>query len=178
MPATRVLERRLAAALLLLATALILALHRLEPGFDPLHRFMSEYVLGAHGWVMRSVFFVLAASGALLAHGTRETYGRGVVFGLVGWSVGMVLAGVCTTDASLPGSARTPVGIVHDLAADLAFASVMVAAYASSARGRWVVLAMLLTVLGARIVGLPGLEQRAFGALAIGWLLTLALARG
>ncbi len=46
--------------------ALLAALHLLRPELDPSWRFISEYELGAHGWLMRLAFLSLALSrGAL-----------------------------------------------------------------------------------------------------------------
>lgn len=163
-----------AIALLLLAAGLVVTLHVLEPAFDPLHRFMSEYVLGRWGLLMRSAFFALAASGALLAGAMRTRAKWTVPLGLAGWSLGMLLAGVFVTDASLGGAPHTTTGLVHDLAADLAFVSVAVAAFESGPRGRIVALAMVAAVFGGRALDVPGLGQRAFATIAIVWQAAVA----
>jgi hypothetical protein len=46
---------------------LLAALHVLKPDLDPSWRFISEYELGEHGWVMRLAFVCLALSCVSLA---------------------------------------------------------------------------------------------------------------
>lgn len=165
-------------ALLLAATSAVVALHVLEPGFDPLRRFMSEYTLGGWGGLMRAVFFLLAASGALLARMLWRAARRSVALGLVGWALGMTLAGVCVTDSSLPDAVHTWRGVAHDLGADLAFVSISFAAVRSGPRGWALAAGMASVVVLGRVTDLPGLAQRAFAVLAIGWQLSLALRVG
>ena len=45
---------------------LLLLLHAVKPEFHPSWRFISEYAIGANGWIMMLAFFVWAASLAAL----------------------------------------------------------------------------------------------------------------
>lgn len=63
----RLTRRARGAARLCFATSaafilLLGALHILKPDLDPVWRFISEYELGAYGWMMRLAFFCLATS--------------------------------------------------------------------------------------------------------------------
>jgi preprotein translocase subunit SecG len=76
-----------------------IALHVLEPEFDPRFRFMSEYALSAHGWLMTTTFFVLGlaafAVAVALRNGQQSLHGARIGFGLL--AVGalfLCLAGV------------------------------------------------------------------------------------
>ena len=51
-------------------TALI-ALHFLEPEYDPRYHFMSDYAWGAYGWLMTTTFFVLGLGLLTVAVGLR-----------------------------------------------------------------------------------------------------------
>src|SRR5262245_43214436 len=58
----RTVERRAAVAAIVsdgLFLVLLVILHVLEPGFNPVWRFVSEYELGSSGWMMRLAFFCL-----------------------------------------------------------------------------------------------------------------------
>jgi hypothetical membrane protein len=50
------------------------ALHILEPEYDPRFRFMSEYVWGAYGWLMTTTFFVLGLAAFAVAAGLRDVH--------------------------------------------------------------------------------------------------------
>jgi hypothetical protein len=50
------------------------ALHVLEPEFDPRFRFMSEYVWGAYGWLMTTTFFVLGLAAFVVAAELRDVH--------------------------------------------------------------------------------------------------------
>ena len=51
-----------------------IALHVLEPEYDPRYRFMSEYVWGAYGWLMTTTFFVLGLAAFAVAAGLRNVH--------------------------------------------------------------------------------------------------------
>ncbi len=72
------------------AVALVVALHRLEPEFDPAWRMLSEYSLGKYGWLMRTAF-ILGGAGVMAA-------------GVALWPTAGVLA------AGLPVVALGPIG--------------------------------------------------------------------
>ena len=42
--------------------ALIALLHAIKPEFEPSWRFLSEYSIGRHGWVMMTAFFLWGIS--------------------------------------------------------------------------------------------------------------------
>lgn len=170
-------QRRTAAVLLGLAATSVVALHVLEPELDPSRRFMSEYTLGPWGGLMRAVFFLLAASGVLLARALVSIRNRVVVYGLLGWSLGMTLAGLFVTDSSLPGAIHTWTGVLHDGGADFACVALAIAALGSSSRGWVLASAMIVVIALGHALHLPGLGQRGFATLAIGWQLVLARGR-
>jgi hypothetical membrane protein len=153
------------------------ALHILEPEFDPRFRFMSEYALSAHGWLMTTTFFVLGLASFAVAVALRNAQqalrGARIGFGLL--AVGAVfvcLAGVFKD--SLP----------HLLASVVVFPSVVMAVlflpwgFRQAPGWRaiyWPTLFMGLGILALFLsmvadVGMPGLQQRAFLLLFLLWL--------
>ena len=64
-----------------------IALHILEPEFDPRFRFMSEYALAAHGWLMTTTFFVSGLATFVVAvalrNGQQSLHGARIGFGLL-----------------------------------------------------------------------------------------------
>jgi hypothetical membrane protein len=79
--------------------AVEIALHFLEPEYDPRFRFMSEYAWGQYGWLMTTTFFVLGLALVTVAVGIRELYGSSrsarIGFGLlVVGALGVSFAGV------------------------------------------------------------------------------------
>ncbi len=97
---------------------LLIALHFLEPEFDPSWRWISEYELGRYGWMM-SLAFVLWGGGALALLSAVGSYLR-TLGGQVGrwWlfliTVALFGAGIFITD---PITATTPstAGDLHSL---------------------------------------------------------------
>jgi len=89
----------LVAALLFLV--LLAALLILKPEIDPAWRFISEYAIGRHGWLMSIAFLSMAACcvGAVLALWSQLGIGGriGAGFLLIG-ALGLTLAGIFTTD--------------------------------------------------------------------------------
>lgn len=102
--------------------ALLALLHLIEPGFDPSWRFISEYALGRHGWIMSLAFASLAVSATalLLAIANQvRTVGGYVGIGLLALSiVGFVLAAAFPTDP-IAATDPTTSGTVHSVAAAL-----------------------------------------------------------
>lgn len=102
--------------------ALLALLHLIEPGFDPSWRFISEYALGRHGWVMSLAFASLAVSATalLLAIANQvRTVGGYVGIGLLTLSiVGFILAAAFPTDP-IDATDPTTSGTVHSVAAAL-----------------------------------------------------------
>lgn len=112
---------------LCLFVALVGLLHVLEPAYSPLTSTISEYVLGAYGFVMIVAFLVLASGSGALALAIRQTR----LLGPVGmgclwiWSLGTMIAGIFPTDVG--GNPVTWHGVVHALAATSALLSLYVA---------------------------------------------------
>ena len=86
------------------ATSLIIfaLLHLLEPEFDPIWRFISEYQLGKFGWMMHLVFFSIVVSVISFFMAVRS-YIRGVLayigtFFLIIGTIGFILATIFTSD--------------------------------------------------------------------------------
>lgn len=97
---------------------LILLLHAIKPDIDPSWRFISEYAIGEHGWILRLAFFSLAtaciALGAALRPDLRTIPGRIGLAGLVLMAAGLAIAAVFTTDPiTTPSDAMTTTGKVH-----------------------------------------------------------------
>jgi len=134
-------------------------LHVLKPELDPAWSVVSEYQLGAYGWVMTLAFLALAASCALgsvaLWPYVTELSGRlGLVLVIVA-GAGAFLAAVFTTDPpSLGPENATPRGRLHELGALFGSALPYGAALVTWSvrrseswygRRRWLVLATTLT---------------------------------
>jgi hypothetical membrane protein len=155
----------------------VIALHILEPEFDPRFRFMSEYALSAHGWLMTTTFFVLAlatfAVAVALRNGQQSLQGARIGFGLL--AVGALF--VC-----LAGVFKD--SIPHLLASVVVFPSIVMAvlllswSFRQAAGWRTIyrptlfiglgMLALFLSMVAD--VGMPGLQQRAFLFLFLLWL--------
>jgi hypothetical membrane protein len=153
------------------------ALHILEPDFDPRFRFMSEYALGAYGWLMTTTFFVLGiatfAVAAVLRVVHQSSRGARIGFGLL--AVGALF--VC-----LAGVFKD--SIPHLLASVVALPNIVMAVLLLSWTFRratgWQTIyrVMLFIALGMLAllfsmvadVGMPGLQQRAFLFLFLLWL--------
>jgi hypothetical membrane protein len=152
-------------------------LHILEPEFDPRFRFMSEYALSAHGWLMTTTFFVLGlatfAVAVALRNEQQSLQGARVGFGLLAVGALFVcLAGVFKD--SLP----------HLLASVVVFPSIVMAvlllswSFRQAAGWRTIYRVALFIALGMLAlffsmvadVGMPGLQQRAFIFLFLLWL--------
>jgi Protein of unknown function (DUF998) len=102
--------------------ALLVALHVLEPEFDPAWRFISEYELGRYGALMALAFLALAGSAVSLLVAIRwqiRTVGGYVgLAALALGAVGSLLAAVFTTDP-ITATRPTSHGLVHSAGAAL-----------------------------------------------------------
>jgi hypothetical membrane protein len=155
----------------------VIALHILESEFDPRFRFMSEYALSAHGWLMTTTFFVLGlatfAVAVALRSGQQSLKGARIGFGLL--AVGALF--VC-----LAGVFKD--SIPHLLASVVVFPSIVMAvllfswSFRQAAGWRTIYRPTLFIALGILAlflsmvadVGMPGLQQRAFIFLFLLWL--------
>lgn len=77
-------------------------LHVIEPEFTPTWRFVSEYQLGAYGWMMHLAFIALAASLAAtgVALWSQAKGWLGHIGNVILWiaALGLCIAGIFTTD--------------------------------------------------------------------------------
>jgi hypothetical membrane protein len=154
-----------------------IALHILEPEFDPRFRFMSEYALGAYGWLMTTTFFVLGLAAFVVAAGLRDVHQSSrsarIGFGLLAVGALFVcLAGVFKD--SMPHLLAGAVGLPSIVMAVLFFSWTFRQAEgwqtiygATLFIGVGMLAAFLSTVAD---VGMPGLQQRAFLLLFLLWL--------
>jgi hypothetical membrane protein len=154
-----------------------IALHFLEPEYDPRFHFMSDYVWGAYGWLMTTTFFVLGLAVLAVAIGVQNVHQPS-------WSarVGVGLLVIGGLFVCLAGVFR---GFpLHDVASAVGIPSIVMAVLLLSWSFRkasgWQVVhpATVLIAVGmfAAVVsmivdvGMPGLQQRAFLFLLLLWL--------
>jgi hypothetical protein len=155
----------------------VTALHFLEPEFDPRFRFISEYALSAHGWLVTTTFFVLGLAPFAAAMGLRHVHQSS-------WSarlgVGLLMVGALFIWLSGIFKDSLP----HLLTGVVAFPSVVMAVLLLSWSFRqteawrtiyratlFIALGMLLAFLSMVVdVGMPGLQQRVFIFLFLLWL--------
>jgi Protein of unknown function (DUF998) len=100
------------------------ALHLLKADVDPSWHFISEYELGAYGWLMQLAFALLAAScvafAAALASQVRTLFGWIGIASLILSAIGMLMAAVFVTEPSnAMRIATTQHGRLHELGASL-----------------------------------------------------------
>lgn len=115
---------RIAITLAGLFVILLLSLHFLEPSLDPTWRFISEYMLTRHGWMMVLAFIALAVSlacmFAVLLSQSRTVPGVVGLILLMLAAIGLTIAAIYPTDPiTLPESAVTDRGRMHVMGASL-----------------------------------------------------------
>jgi hypothetical protein len=127
--AAAAMAARVAICSSVLFVALLVALHFLEPEFDPTWRFVSEYQLGAYGWIMHLAFgalaISLAATGMALWRQARGWLGR--MGNVILWiaALGILMAGIWTTDPiQTTKDAVTSSGAMHVFGASLDYTPV------------------------------------------------------
>ena len=171
--------------------AVVVAMHLLEPDFDPRDRYVSEYVLGDWGLLMNAAFFALGigtislglALGRAMAPIRRTRGVRGLY---VGAGVATIVAGVFNSDELVDGEVVevTVPGAIHDVASLTLFATSIVAAFLLRsvflATPGWERRAMFAPIVGTLLIAgfvatgaltdWFGLAQRAFVAVHVGWL--------
>lgn len=169
--------------------AAVALLHLLKPELDPSWRFVSEYAVGQHGWVMGIAFFALAAAYAaafvLLRSQARGVLGYlGLAF-LLAAIVGLALAAFFPMDpVTIDPAEASAAGNMHALAAMIGMPSVPIAAIlisfnlarqpawrpASVALIGWAMLALASIVLMSAVIMLLMPGGDGFGPdVAIGW---------
>ena len=190
-PATAV-SSQVAARISLAATAifviLLSTLHVIKPDLDPSWHFISEYAIGAYGWLIMLAFFCLALSCASLFIAIKSQVptlaGKiGLVLLLI-TAVGMTIAGLFPTDPITTGrEAMTRTGQLHELGALLdlmPFAAPLISwslarhnpAWKSARRAlawtAWLPLLGLVVFMGSTMLMLPADGQ--FGPeVLVGW---------
>jgi hypothetical protein len=156
---------------------IIVVLHFLKPDLDPSWRFLSEYSVGDHGWLMQLAFLLMSLSYGALAVALRpHMEGRVASVGLFFlWlaALGTVLAGLFNMDLiTIVPPEPTFHGSLHGLGAMLGVPSLPIAALLLSvglarkpgwnaARGRlllsanltWVTFAFMNAVVLASLSG-------------------------
>ncbi len=108
------------------ALLLLIALHFLRRDVDPTWVFLSDYMLGSWGWLMRVTFTAMAlalGSSAVILAGLLRGRVRWLVSGLLGLAAfGMVIGGTFPPDpAGTPVEALTGTGTLHMIGASLDF---------------------------------------------------------
>jgi hypothetical protein len=174
--------------------AVLAALHLLDPATDAIGRASSEYVLGPYGYLMTSVYLVLALALIVLAAAfTHALARRRAAAPLVIASATLVVSSIFPTDRGLV--AVTPSGTIHNVAGLVGFISLVVATvwltrslardarFADRARtlrivSPAVVVAFVANFLAAGPLaglGVFGLAQRTVIGLVLLWLFAAAL---
>lgn len=112
---------RLAAAGAAAVVLIILALHAIKPEFEPSWRFLSEYAIGQHGWLMQAAFCIWGVSCAALAsalrHEVRARPGRIGIVVLYIVSYALIAAGLFPQDpVTMRPDEGTISGMLHAVA--------------------------------------------------------------
>ena len=190
LPTTSVAAARLAYRASVAFLVLLAALHLLKPELDPSWRFVSEYSIGRHGWVMVLAFLCLATSctGLFVAirshiHTTAGKVGLGLLL-LV--AAALAAGGVFVMDPITASKDELTLhGNVHGFAAmigipSLPFAALLIShsllhntAWTSERRAlrvtahlTWISLVLMFTTLGITLAQSGG----QFGpSVVIGW---------
>lgn len=152
------------------AFLLLTALHFLRRDVDPTWVFISDYMLGIWGWLMRFTFAAMAlalGSSAVILAVLLRGWGRWIVSGLLGLAaIGMVIGGTFPPDPTgTPVEALTGTGTLHIIGASLDFTPIaaligsLTLAHQSGWRGAalWLLATSLFTVvvMVAFIISMP-----------------------
>jgi hypothetical membrane protein len=158
-----------------------IALHFLEPEYDPRFYPMSHYVWGAYGWLMTTTFFVLGLAVITVALGLRSvdlsSWSARIGFGLL--VVGALFVCLAGVFKAFP---------LHDVASGIGLPSVAMAvlllSWSLRKTAEWqpigtattlIAVVMLIALLSIIVdIGMPGLQQRAFLFLLLLWLSIVA----
>ena len=148
-------------------------LHVIKPEMSPSWRFVSEYAIGRHGWVMTLAFFAWAVSCATLAVALRARVstragriGRVILFIV---SASLVVAGLFDQDpvTSRPEDATTH-GLVHAIASIVGVPGIPLAAVLIGGRfahATWLSLAVMAGYLSIAVPHAGGFGPDVFA----GW---------
>jgi len=112
---------------------LLAVLHVVKPEFEPSWRFVSEYAIGRHGWIMVLAFMSLAVSCTALVPAIRSqietTGGRIGLILLLVVAVSLIVAGIFVADPITAGQDQlTTHGNLHGLAASVGIPGLPIAA--------------------------------------------------
>lgn len=171
-PAATNLAARACIAATATFAALVAALHFVKPELDPSRRFISEYAIGDHGWMMQVAFLSLALGYVALALALRaqlRTIGGRVGAALLLVSAaGLILAGLFTTDpVTISPDAATAEGRLHGLGGTLGLAMPVAAALVTwQLRGRPAYSGARRAITWAAVAALAGFVL-AVGSLAV-----------
>jgi uncharacterized protein DUF998 len=188
---------RLAATGVCTVALIIVVLHGVKPEFEPSWRFISEYAIGRHGWIMKLAFLIWAASCAGLARAAhdevRTRSGRIGVGVLLMVAAALVAAGLFPQD---PVTARagdtTTAGAIHAGASMIGIPGIPLAAVLISsslwrsnstwathrralmwsAHATWISLAMMIVYLGWAVPRAGGFTNEVWA----GWMNRLVVA--
>ena len=147
----------------------VTALHLLKPDLQPSRRFVSEYAIGEHGWLMQAAFGLLTLACAALAVGSWSETEAGAILFMVA-ALGAAGAGVFVTDPSADGPSHpSRHGLLHVAFSFIVIPVLPVAAtvvgiglWASAAAPAWLGWSAAATWLGlAAFIGGPRLAQAA-----------------
>lgn len=132
------LAARVAAISAVAVALIIIALHAIKPEFEPSWRFISEYAIGSHGWIMKLAFLTWSAGTLALALALRQEVtawpGKLGVAVLFVVAVALVPAGLFAQDpvTARPEEATTS-GQIHAVAAMIGVPGIAIAAVLISA---------------------------------------------
>jgi len=179
------------------AALALLLMHSLRPDLAPTSHMISEYAVGAFGWVMQSVFVGLSLGCAALFVGlarngpTAVVARLGVVLLAVA-SIGLIVSAIHPMD--LPGTPSTRSGELHDLSFFVNVGSIVLAivlltaGFGSDLRWRsyrrtsvvllsLIALAFVLQLLTLLVLkGTPyGLANRFFISVILAWMIATAI---
>ena len=133
MAASIVVPSRIAAAGPATVALMIIGLHALKPDFEPSWRFISEYAIGRHAWIMKGGFLIWAVSCAALAlalwQEVRNRAGKIGVGILLLVAAAMVPAGLFPQDpiTAAPNELTTS-GSIHAVASMIGIPGLPIAA--------------------------------------------------
>jgi uncharacterized protein YjeT (DUF2065 family) len=175
--------------------AVVLAMHFLEPEFNPRKVPMSAYVLGTYGGWMTTSFFALSAALLAAGYGLVTTSPRTAVtwtafFLFIIAAMGVLLAGLFPM--GFPGSPRASSAQLHALGGRLAFPTMALGPFLFSLSFRsdrhWRRIAVPSLILSSGIIilyffrrflplapGSVGYTQRIFFALLVPWMILVGL---
>ena len=132
-PGSAAMTARLSRAAAGMFVLLLAVLHMLRPDLDPTWRFISEYAIGDHGWVMVLAFLSLAISFIALFLALRSEVrslgGRIGLAALLISATGLIIAAIFPTDpVTTTPDAMTTSGKLHSLGGALGIAMPFAAA--------------------------------------------------